>query len=230
MKKYFVFSDIHGNLKPLVEALEKKGFDVDNKDHYLISLGDNFDRGIENLKVLGFLKYFDRMNRLIMILGNHDEFLLNFLNGTDNGLFNVKYNGMGNTLVELADKESNTMDKIKTSILNKYPFILELLNKMKDKFELGNKIFLHAGFSHHNDKGWYIHNFVKKPDFMNEFKNNGKTYIFGHFHTSVLNKHILNIDSNEVFRYLNFIGIDANTVLTKHVHVLVFDDLGNEIN
>ena len=54
--KYFVFSDVHGCYNRLCEELEKKGFDENNQDHMLISLGDNFDRGKENYQMLLFLK------------------------------------------------------------------------------------------------------------------------------------------------------------------------------
>ncbi|VEU82607.1 metallophosphoesterase [Acholeplasma hippikon] len=229
MKKYFVFSDIHGNFKVLVDALEKKGFEVDNPNHHLISLGDHFDRGVENLSVLGFLKYFDRVGRLMMILGNHDEFLLKFLKGEDDGVFNVKYNGMGNTLIELSDKEANSMPKIRQSILGKYPFILDLLSKMKDKIELNDKVFIHAGYTFSEEKGWYIYNFSKTPLFIENYPYDGKVYIFGHHHVQPLNKYYLHKESDEPFRYKHFIGIDANTVITKKVNILIFDEFGNEI-
>src|SRR5690554_2802150 len=163
MKKYFVFSDIHGNLKPLIKALDEKGFELENKNHILLSLGDHFDRGVENLAVLGFLKLFDKKNRLIMIKGNHDDFLRNFLTGKDNGVFNIKYNGMGNTLIEFADEKANTIEKIRNSILQKHPYIMNLLDKMVDKFELGKYEFIHAGYTFDESKGWYIDNFAKTP-------------------------------------------------------------------
>lgn len=229
MKKYFIFSDVHGNLKPLVDALESKGFEIHNDNHVLISLGDNFDRGVENLAVLGFLKYFDKINRLIMILGNHDEFLLKFLKAEDDGMFNIKYNGLGNTLRELADENANTIEKIRSSILEKYPFIIELLEKMVHSYTLGNVILTHAGYSFDQDKGWYINNFTKTPKFINHFLDNDNTYIFGHFHVDKLNKYFFNKLSNDTFRYKNFIGLDANTVLSKQVNIVVFNEQGREI-
>jgi len=93
IKKYFVFSDIHGNLKPLVKALDEAGFDRDNENHMLLSLGDHFDRGIENLKVLGYIMYFYRLGRIKTIRGNHDDFLLDFLTGKSDGVFNIQKNG-----------------------------------------------------------------------------------------------------------------------------------------
>jgi len=40
MKKFFVFSDVHGFYKELMKALDDKGFDMENPNHYIISCGD----------------------------------------------------------------------------------------------------------------------------------------------------------------------------------------------
>jgi serine/threonine protein phosphatase 1 len=70
--KLFVVSDIHSFYTPLIEALNKAGFDPDNKDHWLISCGDCFDRGPESVEVLHYLM---QLERKILIKGNHDLLL-----------------------------------------------------------------------------------------------------------------------------------------------------------
>lgn len=229
MKKYFVFSDIHGSLTPLLVGLEKAGFDIDNESHILISLGDHFDRGIENLKVLGFIKYFDRMNRLIMIKGNHDEYLRRFLLGIDDGIMNIQFNGMGNTVIELADSSANSMEKIRRSILKRHPYTLDLLQKMVDQYVLGKYIFTHAGLEYNKEKGWHVYNFARTIYFVENFDPKDNYYVFGHIHAEILNKYFYNKESHEPFRYKNFIGIDTKTIISKKVNVLVFDENGNEI-
>lgn len=89
LKKYFVFFDIYGNLRFLVEVLYKVGFDMENENYILLFLGDYFDCGVENLEVLGYLMYFNKLNRIIMIRGNYDDFLLDFLKGILDGIFNI---------------------------------------------------------------------------------------------------------------------------------------------
>jgi len=229
LKYYFVFSDIHGNLKSLVDALEKKGFDLENPDHILLSLGDNFDRGIENKDVLGFLRYFQKQNRLIMIRGNHDDFLLDFLKGVSDGIFNIKYNGLGNTLRELSDSNANTIELMRDSINQRYPWLIGFLESMIPKFELGNYEFIHAGYTFDNVNGWYIYNFAETPYFIKNFDPKDKTYVFGHFHVQPLNYYELGIESSEPFRKKGFIGIDAKTIITKIVNVLVFSEDGIEL-
>ena len=49
---YFAFGDVHGEFDMMMDALENAGFDILNDDHHIISLGDSFDRGRQNLKGL----------------------------------------------------------------------------------------------------------------------------------------------------------------------------------
>ena len=55
MKKYFITSDIHGFFTPFMKELNRKGFDIEKKDHILVICGDIFDRGNEPLVIYNFL-------------------------------------------------------------------------------------------------------------------------------------------------------------------------------
>lgn len=74
-KKYFCVSDIHSFYTILIQELEAKSFDINNKKHILVVLGDAFDRGSESLELLNFLYKLLDANRLIYIKGNHDDLL-----------------------------------------------------------------------------------------------------------------------------------------------------------
>lgn len=80
--KYFVVSDIHGFYTPLVEALEKSGFNQDDKSHKLIICGDILDRGQEAVKVQNFILSLLDEDRVILIHGNHEDLMLNFIKDT----------------------------------------------------------------------------------------------------------------------------------------------------
>ena len=54
--KYFITSDIHSFYDEFIEALNKAGYDKNNKDHILIICGDIFDRGTKPLEIYEFLK------------------------------------------------------------------------------------------------------------------------------------------------------------------------------
>ena len=75
--KFFCVSDIHGYYDPLIVALNEAGFEPDNPDHTLIACGDHFDRGRQPKEVLGFLI---QLPRKVLIWGNHDKLLLDFIN------------------------------------------------------------------------------------------------------------------------------------------------------
>lgn len=229
LKKYFIFSDIHGTLKPLVEKLDKLGFDMVDNNHILVSLGDNFDRGVENLYVLGYLRHFHKLGRLIMIRGNHDTYLEDFLLGKNDGIFNIKHNGLGNTLIEFADKDALSIDKIRNSIIKKYPFLVQMLHEMIDIFEIGKYRLIHAGYVLNDMSTWVISDFANAYDMITKMTKDDYIYIFGHTHVKSLNHFLLGKDSNDIFEYKNYIGIDANTILTKDVHVIVIEADGTLI-
>lgn len=79
MKKFYILSDEHGNLKAVQEGLKKAGYDENNKDHFLISAGDCFDRGDESLELYQYYKRLCDENKMIVCYGNHNEFLIDFL-------------------------------------------------------------------------------------------------------------------------------------------------------
>ena len=107
MNKYFVLSDIHGCYTELEAALHEAGYDAKNSKHWIISAGDLFDRGNENVKVYELMQSFPRR---LMICGNHDEMLIHFLKTNfmsmedveayRDFIFNCQCNGFWDTLRE----------------------------------------------------------------------------------------------------------------------------------
>lgn len=72
MKRYFVFSDVHGEYDKLSDALLSSGFDINDSSHILISDGDLFDRGKKSKECLDFIMDLADKGRAIIIMGNHD--------------------------------------------------------------------------------------------------------------------------------------------------------------
>lgn len=75
MKKYFVCSDIHSFYYEWRDALDKQGFEIDNKDHIVCICGDLFDRGPQSKECLEFAKDMKAQGRLIYVRGNHEDLL-----------------------------------------------------------------------------------------------------------------------------------------------------------
>lgn len=132
MPKLFVYSDAHGFLAPLKKALAEAGWDVNNPDHWLVSCGDNFDRGEENLEMLKFLS---QINNKILIRGNHEDLLEElFQRG-----FPASHD-IGNGTFDTAMEFMRDSGDYGVGYMNVRP----LLNKMVNYFETEKYIFVHG--------------------------------------------------------------------------------------
>ncbi|MEO8772165.1 MAG: metallophosphoesterase [Ferruginibacter sp.] len=77
----FVLGDIHGELEKLVGVFELSSFDMEND--LLIQVGDICDRGKSSYEVVELLM---KCKNLILIEGNHDQWLKAYMNSTVRGL------------------------------------------------------------------------------------------------------------------------------------------------
>ena len=145
---YFIISDIHSHYNAMITALLKSGYDSENTSHHLIVVGDLFDRGKQPKEVIEFLYQLHLEEKASVIIGNHDLFLLDFLQGNHKRvLFNIEKNGFGETLEYLsgiAPNEDN-LDKIMEIIEDEYSFLKHWLLSFPYYIELGNYIFVHGG-------------------------------------------------------------------------------------
>ena len=99
--KTVVFGDIHGCYNELVSIVKKTK--LDKKNDKVIFLGDYTDRGPDSYKVF---KYIEKMkkemgDRLVLIRGNHEEFVLDYVKNGDLSLW--FYNGGSATMQAFYD-------------------------------------------------------------------------------------------------------------------------------
>ena len=66
--KYFVFSDIHGCYKELIDTLVKSGYDSNNSNHKFISQSDNMIPNFNIMNVLLQPKQNNLSNRVKILL------------------------------------------------------------------------------------------------------------------------------------------------------------------
>lgn len=232
MKKYFVFSDIHGEFDALQNNLIKMGFDIDNDDHVLFSLGDLFDRGPASDLVLDFMLDMWGKNRFIGIYGNHDAMLSGFLRDDRAVRFNLIYNGLAETINQLSNRTRSAISlhdlrvDIKEDITKAYPKLEEFLLSMKESIQFGKFIFTHAGYRTDDGKDWDVDHWADTPTFVVNFKDPHHTYVFGHWHASKLNHILLKkvVPDDKLFIYKNFIGLDMKTNITKQAAVCVLSE------
>lgn len=163
-KKIFAISDIHGDYKALIEGLKNSGFDENNEDHLLISLGDAFDRGSESLAVYEFLKKLSDNGKAIVLKGNHTNMFIEYLNGESLDPFNYIRNGEDETFAEFLHETkpfeswcllnniveptygdfANWVKEARDQINNEFPELLQWLQDRPYYFETDNYIFTHA--------------------------------------------------------------------------------------
>jgi serine/threonine protein phosphatase 1 len=250
--KYFLFSDVHGEYDALITSLEVAGFDLSNKEHILIGLGDYFDRGSQNDYVLLFLKTMLDMGRIKLIRGNHDDMLLNFLRTTPLGepidifykqhhyINDIVHNGMNKTVADLAGQPEVSMnlsilidgaDGFRRQIKDKHPYLTDMLLNMTDRVLIDNYIITHAGFTLYNYEEMKVNNWAHTETMVEKlgsFLSPHHIYIFGHWHAEKLNKKFkVKTDNINKFVYKNFIGIDGKTNLTNQVTIHIIESKDN---
>ena len=175
MNKIFVIGDIHGMREEALSLIYKLPFE---KDDLLIFLGDYIDRGYDSKGVIDFLLKFKKEHKnVIFLMGNHEDMLLSYMNGT----FNEKYyffNGGEATL------KSYNIPSYQYLYTEKYiPRIhLDFLRSLKLYYETDKYLFIHAGLrpgiplpeQNREDLLWI------RDEFIYSNYNFGKIIIFGH--------------------------------------------------
>lgn len=253
MPKLFVVSDIHSFYTPLKKALDEKGFDPDNKDHWLIVCGDAFDRGDESEKVLHFLM---SLERKILVKGNHDILLHDlckrkfpysndYPNGTAKTVFDLGEGIDGTPFDVCCDVTWNKTAAYRDLLVNYFetqnyifvhswiPTNVEYEGKMKPWYQEGKTLTWMEDWRDGNDVEWeeamWGNPFKRWKDGLNQ---TGKTIVFGHWHCStghsmVSDRQISEFDKDAIWEPFiedNIIGIDRCTAHTGEVNVLVLED------
>ena len=262
--KIFAVADVHGHYTEMKQALDKEGFEENNPDHLLVTIGDMFDRGEESEKIFKYIYELNAKGKAVCLKGNHTDFLLDYLTGKSITPFNFIFNGTNKTIDDflhrtdsfyswcLIDKDikeptyGNFADFIREArkeINEEYPLLRGFLETRPYYFETKNYIFTHSGIDtsigdwhkpkriYHHFEGWEA--CIWNIDFFGEeIKNTDKTIVIGHTHNRELRdkfKHLINEkecnqDDILIRKDKKIIALDACTILSKKVNVLVVED------
>ena len=239
--KYFVCSDIHGFYNEWMEALNEKNFDLNNDLHKIIVCGDLFDRGHQPREIINFI--LSHKEKFILIRGNHEDLMQAMIDRNYNDASDIS-NGTAQTIVDLCPawliSEFNLKHIAATTGLQ------EVLNMCIDYFETDHYVFVHGWFPIFDafyvydsewrkarKKRWQQARWQNPVDMLKYgIFEPGKTIVCGHWHCSAL-WHEQNPTKYEEFgSKANFnpfiskdmIGLDACTVYTNKVNVVVLDD------
>lgn len=126
-----VIGDIHGGYRSLMQALERANFN--EKEDLLIGLGDYVDGWSESFQVVEYLR---KLPNFTGVLGNHDDFFLNYLNTFIRERIWTSQGG----------KQTLKSYKNKTEYFDLHKVFLENLPLF---LEIDNKLFVHGGFKNH---------------------------------------------------------------------------------
>ena len=154
----FAIGDIHGCLSQLT-SLHKNILSYDKfdpKNDLLIYLGDYIDRGKNSKEVIDqIIKLKNNKIKTINLLGNHDEFMIDFLFNKNNNIKNwlnfgadSTFRSYGIEIVEFIKDgfEDNIIDKLReTAFKNIDKSHLDFFKNLEISFLTEKYFFVHAG-------------------------------------------------------------------------------------
>lgn len=245
--KYFIFSDAHGCYSVLKNKLKEVGFEENNPNHMLISLGDNFDRGKENYQMFLFLKEMVKKNKIILIRGNHEDILMHMFYSKRASTTDYM-NGTYNTIEELAmayfgEKGYGMfMENFEELYYKlKEEGLFDLIWDMKDYFETSKYVFVHGFIPINTDEEFsYKSNWRTscEEEFYRARWINGiemslkygigepkKKIVMGHIY--VKQAYTLkgeNSNCLEIYEDEKIIALDAHTAINNVINILVIED------
>lgn len=243
--KYFVVSDVHGFYMELIETLNSKGFDKENKEHVLVSCGDLFDRGAFPTLVLEYIMSLPEERR-ILIRGNHEDLLEELLNKTRKPSMCDLRNGTIATVTDIAmgmdDPRADYDWESAIDTANKNKLLKDYLKAVQDYKIIGNYVFVHGWLPLNPNKTILQPSFCpdawKKARWENgmdcAFKGKtlpNKTIICGHFHCSYGHKTYENKGTEygkdadfSPYRAPGIIAIDSCVAYTGKINCIVIKD------
>lgn len=153
--KYYVVSDLHGYYTYLNQALKQAGFFDEKEPYKLIVCGDLLDRGSEANQLIDFMIDLMDNDKLIFVLGNHEELLVQCLQEIARGGVHEIASGMSHhylnktwdSLLQLSQMNEveayQNPNELVRRVMNS-PFYKRLLTICVDYYETPNYIFTHG--------------------------------------------------------------------------------------
>lgn len=228
--KLFVVSDVHGFYTEMKRALDEAGFDPQNENHWLISCGDNFDRGPDNEKVL---EYLWSLPRTVLVRGNHED-LLEECCKREVAFLHDHHNGTYDTIHELGGNDSVFAECCRRTTAR----IGLFLDSMVDYFETKNYVFAHGylpirkDWRNASDYEWGRARWLNgMSEVTRKSRRIDKCVVVGHWHTSWgrsmsegKSEFGEGADFSPYYHGDYLIAIDACTAYSRRVNCLVLED------
>lgn len=233
--KIFAVSDVHGFFTEMKKALDDAGFDPQNPQHMLVSCGDAMDRGPQPREVIEF---FNRLPNKVLVTGNH-ELLMEDAIRRKCFLSHDFHNGTAKTAYDFCKKENAGLMSHAQILgeLRDDPEYQKYKSLLVNYFETEGYIFCHSWVVGGGNWRQASQNKWNKVMWLNPFdcakfglNKTGKIICHGHWSNSYYwareeNRSEYREDAKyDICHHNGCIGLDATTVLSHKVNVLVLED------
>lgn len=239
-RKLFVVSDVHGHASELKKALDGAGFEAENQNHVFVSCGDLFDRGNENADVYEFVK---GLERKILIKGNHEDILYKVLtctSMTEEAVLNGTDMTVAQIFGEKAVDENGYFHK--DLYQEKANDLLAFLDSMLNYYKTEKYVFTHGWlpiifegrypkidplWRTASEEDWKESRWLEWQQLYSvKATLDGKTIVCGHrpARLGYMFDDRREPDCNEPFYGEGMLAIDAHTVRSGFVNVLVIEE------
>jgi serine/threonine protein phosphatase 1 len=174
MTNIYALSDIHGLYESMLETLSRVDFEAD-PDSKFVFLGDYIDIDQDSAKVLYHIYDLHKKfpEQVIALLGNHEEYFIDFLFGDDdimwlqddNGLTTIRSFVSDLDIVQLSsiansagdtqlDRYQSMRKHLVDIVLSKHSELMSWLKKLPVYYETEDQIFVHAGVDEETGVYW----------------------------------------------------------------------------
>lgn len=153
--KYYVVADVHGYFTYLKRALTEAGFFEETEPCKLIVCGDLLDRGPEARETIDFMVKLLEEDRLIYVLGNHEELMVQCLQEISHGgvyeiacgMSHHSHNMTWDSLLQISEMSERDGYHAPGELVRRViqsPLYRKLLPTCVDYFETPHYIFVHG--------------------------------------------------------------------------------------
>ncbi len=155
--RLYAIGDVHGRADLLAEMHLRIARDLRQRpaaDWRVIHVGDYIDRGPESARALSLLIDYARGGRAEFLLGNHDQFMLDFLLDPERAEFDLwMMNGGGATLESFGvgdalfgyDADPGARQALRDRLVAAMPGMVDFLRGLAGMVRHGDYAFVHAG-------------------------------------------------------------------------------------
>ena len=244
--KYYVVSDVHSHFSLMKKALEEAGFFEETEPHKLVVCGDLLDRGTEAKEMIAFMTQLLEEDRLIYILGNHEDLLMQCVVdiAKGDGVMGHHYlNKTFDSLLQISEMEETEAYTNREELVKRVlesPFCQKLLPSALNYYETPNYIFTHgwipsvvegfrpfikfayrADWREADEVSWERARWLNGMELACKYHviEPDKTIVCGHFHTSyghALDRSCSEWDDDAKFTPFRAKGVWAIDACTVH--------------